>query len=845
MWWPIVSGTSRSVVGMKLQGGLFGGVRIRAALLALLSVTAFVLPAHAFEIHASVPEQFRDLVSENDVTEPGLADGTSFVDVFVDGQSIGDAIVRRESNTLYIDDVPGVITRIPNLSNAAQFEALLYSGIDLTGPKACAVRSSQNCEQPRIGTLGFVFDEQGSRLDIFRSYRFIQPPAPLVPSHPESIGAIAGLTLRTTGRSVGGNNDVRSSLTFDVTSGRGATSVYARGAAADDGRVFMREAGAQHFHGRHRTAAGLYLSASSDHVSQIDMIGAEWHTTDLTAPPPDTSRDTPILVFLDQEAHVDVLRGSEIIQSIKLPAGPGRLSTRQFPNGSYNVVLRIREADGTVREETRFFSRPNKYNEAARWQYGVQIGATRDASRVTRSTGSDGDPYMSVWGNRPVGDASLLSARAGYLKKTAFIEGAVDHSFEAGSLRASGLLTDKGGYSLLAQANGRFGETRLSGQVRHSDINETSNLLQRRAGLSTEANLNISREVPIIGGTASSFVRHFDRSGFQPQTSAGLSWSRSFKAYSPKNQGNFSLSFQHSPRDDRIMLRFRITRRGERSSTSAELSDIHSYGRNGFPSSNATRQTLRANWRSEAAAQNPWSLTLQLSHNGDGQGSYGIAGEYIGQSLRGDVRIDRQFGESNAMNYTGTLSTTLAGSRSGFLLTSAKNTRSGVVLARAKSSENEIETSINGRSKQVLSKANSLKPVSTFKTQKINFRISRQSTAGFDGRPIEIRAFPGNVIHVEPKRYQQVTVFARLVDEDGSPIAAAVSLDNNASALTDDAGYFVMDAPTDKAALLFQDSNKQKCVAKLPNMNASPPDQIIDLKDLVCAISLLQAQNLR
>lgn len=800
--------------------------------LALLIAAPVEARSPSPQITTSVPEGFTDLVDD---THAELAEGLLLVDIFVDGQRRGEAIVAVADGRLEVDDPAAIAAQIPDLANAVEFETRLANGFDLSAHGVCVVRSGEGCAQPPVGRFGLIFDRAAQRLDLFRSYHFIQPLAPLTPSHPENVGLVAGLNLRGSGLESGGVSSANASLSFDLTSGWGASSAFARGAVADDGRVFLRQAGIQHFTGRHRFAAGLFLSPSSDMLSQIDLVGAEWYTTDLTAPRANTRDDTPILLFLDEDSQVDVLRGSEILLSSRIAAGPARIPTARFPDGSYSVTLRIRGTSGTVREESRFFSRANQYSQANRWHFGLQAGMTRDASRSTGQLTDEGETYLSFSATRQIGARSQVSGRIGHFSALSFTEAAYERSFDAARLRASALATSEGGYALVAQASGTLFETNLSVLMRQSDIRSRSAAFQNRSGEYLETTVNISREAPWIGGSVSAFARTLQREQTQDYHAAGMSWTRSFDLDRPGRSAAMSVSYQHSPRDDRVLFSLRFTQSGARVQASAQLNSIRSEGRSGFPDSQSDRQELRVRWNARPGAERPWSVTSRLSHDGDGTGRFGLSGQYIGPYARADAQVDQGFGDNNTLAYYGGLSATLLGSRHGFAAVSGSNARSGILIAASEEVEAAgLESVINGASRKPVSQGVAGRLLPAFQPQKVSLRPGRDSPYGVDGETVEVRAFPGNVVWVEASVFEQVTVFARIVRSTGTTLSAAFGTGDHVKLMTDDLGFLIADLKSTTQQLNFSVPDTGNCQVDLPALVDNDKRGFLDLGDLEC-----------
>lgn len=117
------------------------------------------------------------------------------------------------------------------------------------------------------------------------------------------------------------------------------------------------------------------------------------------------SQGTPIVVLLSHSSRVDAYRNNQLLGSFYLPAGNQPLDTSQFPNGSYNVELRIYESNQLARTETMPYSKSGGLDDG-RIHWFIQGGRISDAD----TDSDDGDAYQAGF-RLPLWD--LLSLTAG------------------------------------------------------------------------------------------------------------------------------------------------------------------------------------------------------------------------------------------------------------------------------------------------------------------------------------------------------------------------------------------------------------------------------------------------
>ena len=110
-----------------------------------------------------------------------------------------------------------------------------------------------------------------------------------------------------------------------------------------------------------RARAGVIRSTGSSLLPQVTLYGGHVGTSGNTR---HRSRPGVRLATLRVPAPVrpivEIIRDGRVLSARFYPSGNQLLDTSNLPGGAYPVTIRIRETDGTVREETRFFSKSSQ-----------------------------------------------------------------------------------------------------------------------------------------------------------------------------------------------------------------------------------------------------------------------------------------------------------------------------------------------------------------------------------------------------------------------------------------------------------------------------------------------------
>ena len=113
---------------------------------------------------------------------------------------------------------------------------------------------------------------------------------------------------------------------------------------------------------------------SSNFLPQQDILGFSVKTSTKTRTDLDITNGTPIFIFLNQRSRVEIFKDNRLIDATFYEAGNRQLDTSRFPDGAYQVSVRIREENGRERTEEYFFVRSFALPLVGEPQYFVQAG---------------------------------------------------------------------------------------------------------------------------------------------------------------------------------------------------------------------------------------------------------------------------------------------------------------------------------------------------------------------------------------------------------------------------------------------------------------------------------------
>ncbi len=800
---------------------------------AFVIVIAAVLHAAAVpaDIRSTVPVDFLDLVpnAETPSDTPGmLADGAAYVELFIDGNYAGDVTLSYENGALKFFDPQAVSNLVPRLRRAEDFLKRLQA------PSAACIRFTDERCPGRPGNLSIVYEPRIPRLSIDRPTRFVTPQAPVVPSDPEAAGLLSSFAWRMSGRHATRTARQRGSLTINLVAGRGTSNVFANGVLSSSGRYFSRNAGFARFAGRYRLGVGLLQAEASEHFSQIDLLGLEWGTAERTLQTDRNSNATPLMLFLDEDSQVEVVRDGELLLSRFFRSGTIRLPTHSFPAGSYDLLITIRGVSGTVWEERRFFFRSNSSQPPGRLSFTFQAGYTRDASASASRFEINQLPFAALRVTRPAMNGLVLGGRLGMLDDMCFAELSGERSYNRVRMRLSGLATSNGGASLAALAGGRFSGVNFSSSFRHSRLPSLASAFRYRSQRFTEANVTASTELPAGMGTISANMRARRAQSTPLQEAWGLNWSRPFRSPGRFGRGRVGLAYQKSPSGHRLQLQLQFGVRGQRTSLNSQLTHFNRRAPGGDDSS-YTNGSIQGGWWSHQDAQVPWNLTSRLSQDSDSRRQLSLSGRRRHDSFDVEAQIRHEQSDTSSFAYSGSLYSTLALTTTGLTWSAQRAVEGGLLMDTRDTPEDvEIIAKIDGRQLPLKSRTLNFTPLTAFKQHDVAFRPIGRSSIGYDNSRISMLPFPGNLVVLRPELFRTVTVFGRLVDGTGQPIQGRISLPESDPYVTETDGYFIMDLPVRSTGQSAEvDLGNAICLFAVPELSDNQ-ETYVDLSDVTC-----------
>jgi len=738
----------------------------------------------------------------------------ALVDVYFGGRKVGEALATTRPGILRFRSPGEVIASLPRVISGPELNAAIAAELPTNSEAVCSSTNLDHCGIVEPKLIAIIYDEDRFRVDVFVNPRFLKtarsaPEGYLpVPDAQLSLTNAVGLTASGT---IGGpsvyNLQNRTIVGLGNARLRANTSFASRlGLVVDDlvGEIDRQDL---------RYSAGLFWAPGSEFTGQRRILGAGVGTQFDTSADQEALHGTPMILFLAQPARVELLVDGRLVSSRSYAAGNNELDTSALSDGSYSVLLRIQEANGSVREERRFFVKNAQIAPVGHPIFHAYAGMLANTER-----------------HRPLSASSTFYYQLGAAWR-------LNNNF---ALDVAALGTQ---HKAMVEAGGWFikGNVRLRAAALTSTSGDSGALVQ--VGTSGYGLLNINLDIRRIwshgGGPliplpvyASSFdatpatgVQLANGSYTQATGSLGLRIENGFLSVvgSYRKDRNLRADYTIGPSvswpvvtRNRLQVVLEASAQRTRTTTAAfagarilftsgRMSMTSTIGR-GFQDNGAD-----AGDRLSRAVSN---FSGQFSHETDGQTQINVEGgvdrNISASSLHAGGIVSGQFGNlradvlhqlqgRNSTQYDIAFQSGMAlGGRSAVLGARNADQSAIIVSLGGERSDTPFTVLIDDVARGRIRVGERMSfHLPAYRTYKVRLTPAEASATGVDAETREVTLYPGNVKPMSWRAESYFTVFAQAIGRDGAPIANALVQSHKGIAETDANGYFQVDVGRD------------------------------------------------
>ncbi len=772
---------------------------------------------------------------------------TTSVEIWFEGTLRGTVSATFTSGWLRFLQPEKVAALVPGLVNASVVIKALQGELSAHKQYLCRTPQQQDCGRLKPTVAGVIFDASYFRADLFIAPEQLKIRTPklsryLGKSTSNTFSAVQGLSLSVSGARANDSNDHYSWY------GRSVASLAEQHLFADwsydkDSHFNLASLYIEEDWQGKELVGGLFSGRSFGLGFSGDpqLLGLRIAHSTQSMNSSVSLNTTPIVVYLPVRGRVEVYRNGKLLDARILESGRQQLDTRGFPQGAYNLTIKVYDGAQVVNEKQQLFVKSNVLPGIDDPLYFLEVG------QPMVSTEQKWWPRTGQGLVGRGGYSQLINKQTG-LTLAATIENS-DALAEAEIVRLQDNLEWSAGMMIARQnRTGVFGnlfwqwrEWQLQAQYRElssKSANDKSALLGdgfRTAQVSTsvawgDASFTIGRDWQWDQGDPNTNLTDYIRGEWTLLKDSsydlrfGLDASRSFGL--AEKSGQILASLKLSQRSDNRTLS--IQRQWQKT-------------RNGSQHDIAQIDYAKASWDNLKVANQDVTANTFIEHQRQ-QLAVGGEASMAGRWGSGHMSVNRVMphGGDNVTSYVASLNSSLLAEPNAIAVGGRRLNDSAVIVDLNGQTTDDSSTGktfdilVDGKrigQGQVGDQIPVVLP--PFKSYALSIRPAAENFAAFDDRLRKVTLYPGNVVPVSFDIVELETVLARIQNDRGEALVDAVISNSYEQSLTDGYGLFQGRLLPTIDTLNVTLSNGETCTVTLPETRRKRRG-IIMLGTLIC-----------
>jgi hypothetical protein len=834
------------MIAGRHAGRLIGRVLIAGTLLAAAvvraddGVTADVEAQPSsnpfYRLSGAAPEGFEQFA------EPQRA----LVDVYFGRKRILRQMATYTPDTLLFDEPEAIAAALPeSLAPDALLQGL-SGALPVNAERVCQASLESACEDLEPSVVGVVFDAGSFRADVFVNRELIAVKPVQQQRYlprPETGFSVLQNMMATTAGSDQGETMVHVG-SFTTVAYDDARIVSEANLTDADGVSFDRLF-AQRDRERYEYAAGLFRTAGRAFTFSGDqqMGGLRVASTLNTRTDLALAYGTPIAISLGSRGRVDLIRDGRLYGSRFYDAGNHMIDTSMLPEGAYDLVIRITEG-GSVREETRFFSKSSRLppmdQPLSQFEAGALLQTGGDAlfpedtgewiarlghsRRLTQSFGIDagvagtgadqlvevgvftmdtlgdrGGSYFQVQASSFAGSGGSsgvslngqlwlgevfagIDVRSVNADAQPYTAWGVDDCPVAGY--GAGLPGDSSFDTLagVPGSAGRCNDGYLLGDASWDSASLIPDPLDQA---------NVTLQFPLLGGVAGVTASEIRREGFEDVSRQSVSFRRSILKGSPGlAELRADFNFENDRAQALVGVRFHL----RRNNWTGDVTPRYRYDAEpaGDQPTHGYQVDAASSWTVADSGAGEFRLATNVSKRTD-EDAIGVAAEVYNRLVQARASVDRvQGGQYEQNSWAGTLFTSVLKGEDRWAV-GGQNAADAAILVtlEGRAPGAEFEVVVDGYSRGVARGGETTAlHLPAYRTYEVQIRPRGSAFVQFDDSSRTVTLYPGNVARLDWDVKALFVVLGRVVDGEGRGIANATIMGAQGLAMTDAEGFF-------------------------------------------------------
>lgn len=713
--------------------------------------------------------------AESPITTSGVPAGfedflepqTTAVDVFYGGTFILTTLATYTPDSIQFASPEEVSAQLNNVIDPVYILGLLEAPLPPHTELICYDALQEDCGEVKPDDLAVIFDDGRFRVDMFIHPNLLTvqdslgskylPPSSTDFSYLSNFsGTLSGgggsSQFNLQGVSLFSQQEQRVNTTWNIDDANGPA--ISRLFWQKDEQDFQYQAGWFNSNSR-------YLNF----VGSTELIGASYSTSLNIRTDLDSTRGTPLQVFLSSRSRVSLLKDGRIVSSAFYDAGNQMLDTSALPEGAYDVEVQVTDLSGSLQVIRRFYAKTPRIPPQGQDLYFIEAGGITNIGRGTSFPKGEGEFTIRGGYSHRIKDDFGLDVATAFAASALVAEAGLYYLQPGYSVQPKIMLSTQGDVGLSLMTFGRY--KKLSGSyslrnIRSDNHRDFSGDYHLISGSTSSHSLSLN--YPINKGQLS-FNTSINKRGDEPADNTySLSYDRGLhkSLYS-----QLDLNTEYSASDDDKLFYVRVSWRQRRGRVRHTANGSLRMEDNPQRDSSYVRAGYNASWNDGELYPNDIQTRLDVSTDRFDQR---LGGEvaYLADVGRARLAIEQQRdvqNNSSSTSYVGSFSTSVAGEHKTLGWGGKEASQSGVLM----NIEGDVEgvyfdVIINGRKHgQAKSGQVVFIPLSPYKTYDIQFKDRGVEFIAFDDKPKRVTLYPGNVEVFEWSADTLKVVIGRLI----------------------------------------------------------------------------------
>lgn len=773
-------------------------------------------PSEAESPETTTPEESGDnstFEALNDTSEEGEV---TILDIYMGGELVGEIVGEVTEEWFQIPDVESLVEQLKTIRDAEKLKTLVAGKIPM---------------KREIKGYGSITLD----LSTFRLILDILPENLLskelmlkdLLANPESKFSLQQSLLVSASGTDQGND--QSSFNHQTLLGKGIYSMRYNATSLQDGTYQITEGNFGAALEDFTVYSGLLQSSGFSFANSLEFYGLGASTFEERYLDLQSQQGSSLEIFIPSTSRVEFRLGDRLLSVQILPFGLQEVDTTNFPQGSYEVDIRIIEENGNIINDRRFFNKLSIFGVRGKPIFSFSGGVLRDRIDLVEQPFSQGavkwrvaDPFQLNLAAASTDEESIGSAELLTIFRGVVFGAEVAHS-----------LNQDLGVNFLTQGSflGLTWSANYSETLQGFDGPETSRF-----------SLLPSQRRTLTGSVDTSLddisLRFLGSIRESPLLEESFTYGPRFMwtlARTPSSQLMLRGSYFHTEREpvSEVFLSYNYT-------FGKWSNEVTASSQAGPEDRNFLQNALRYDSVNTTGQGNRASLISRTGERSD------LSGKEQVYENRVEVNHTNRYSDTLAylqdyQEEADRSTTVAANSRTSFVvsddgdITIAAPAITGALLIaniESNSSEDPIDILIDG---QVITstkaKEQAVVPLSPYRTYRVSIRPSQNADlVYYEDTQYEMVLFPGNIEKITWKVEKIHVVLGQLVDEAGKPLEWVRIKGTPEYVVAETDGIFQAEMVLEKE--LYVEYNKKRCTLDIPKVDRS--ESVLDLGTVVC-----------